>query len=216
MRVCTPGSAECVDGTRRRVCRADGFGFEAPVSCLEGQSCSAGACLARVCTPGAPGGCVDATTAQVCAADGLGYGTVVCSASANAPGRCVADRCALVCTTGYASCDGADANGCEVDTRTSNSHCGGCGRACAAGQRCSGGVCGAVLMCPSACSRDLDCDPCRTSSDPVSVRYCCLSGLCISMSGVCPSTLPDSGTPDTGITDTGPSPDSGMSPEAGM
>ncbi|MDO9015498.1 MAG: hypothetical protein Q8S73_13800 [Deltaproteobacteria bacterium] len=214
MRVCTPGSAECVDGTLRRACRADGLGYEAPVSCLEGQSCSAGACLARVCTPGAPGGCVDATTAQVCNADGLGYGSVVCSASANAPARCVADGCALVCTTGYASCDGADTNGCEVDTRTSNSHCGGCGLACAPGQRCVGGVCGSgPIACPSSCGTDLDCNPCRTSSDPDSVRYCCLSGLCISMTGICPSTLPDGGFSDGGTSpDAETSSDGGTSP----
>lgn len=48
---------------------------------------------------------------------------------------------------------------------------------------------GGPVMCPSSCSADLDCDPCRTSSDPDSVRYCCLSGLCISMTGACPSTM---------------------------
>jgi hypothetical protein len=48
---------------------------------------------------------------------------------------------------------------------------------------------GTVMACPSSCGSDLDCNPCRTSSDPSSVRYCCLSGLCISMTGACPSEM---------------------------
>ncbi len=48
---------------------------------------------------------------------------------------------------------------------------------------------GGPVACPSSCTADLDCDPCRTSSDPSTVRYCCLSGLCISMTGVCPSGM---------------------------
>lgn len=48
---------------------------------------------------------------------------------------------------------------------------------------------GTVMACPSACSADIDCDPCRTSTDPSTVRYCCLSGLCISMTGVCPGGM---------------------------
>lgn len=48
---------------------------------------------------------------------------------------------------------------------------------------------GGPAACPSSCGSDIDCNPCRTSSDPDSVRYCCLSGLCISMTGVCPSEM---------------------------
>lgn len=53
---------------------------------------------------------------------------------------------------------------------------------------------GSPMACPSSCGTDLDCNPCRTSSDPDTVRYCCLSGLCISMTGVCPSGMPMPGT----------------------
>lgn len=35
------------------------------------------------------------------------------------------------CSTGFADCDGDFPNGCEVDTRDSVAHCGGCGTSCA-------------------------------------------------------------------------------------
>jgi hypothetical protein len=216
MRVCSPGAAECVDASRVRLCRADGLGFEAPASCPPGQSCAGGACAAQVCTPGTAGGCADATSARVCAPDGLRYGSVLCPSAPNAPGRCVTDRCAFVCAAGYASCDAADGNGCEVNLLSSNAHCGACGRSCPGGQFCRDGTCETAAVCPSSCGADVDCNPCRTSSDPESVRYCCLSGLCISMTGVCPSTM--MGTPDGGATtDTGAtSPDGASTRDAGM
>jgi hypothetical protein len=211
MRVCAPGTAECVDGTRLRVCRADGLGFDSPATCADGQVCSAGSCRTQVCAPGEPGGCIDATTARVCAADGLGYGNVICPTTANAPGRCLGDRCALLCASGYGSCDGSDANGCEVNLLGSNVHCGACGHACASGERCSNGVCASTGLCPSSCSGDLDCNSCRVSSDPATVRYCCFSGLCISMTSACPSGSPDGGIPtDTGTIDAGTGTDTGM------
>ena len=57
---------------------------------------------------------------------------------------------------------------------------------------------GTVMACPSACTADVDCDPCRTSSDPSTVRYCCLSGLCISMTGACPTSMTGGGGGDGG------------------
>ncbi len=68
----------------------------------------------------------------------------VCPSRANAPAACVSRACALVCTSGYASCDGDEANGCETDTRSSEAHCGACGRACSAPNAstgCSGSMC---------------------------------------------------------------------------
>ena len=53
---------------------------------------------------------------------------------------------------------------------------------------------GGTMACPSSCSADDNCAPCRTSTDPASLRYCCLSGLCISMTGACPTTMGGGGT----------------------
>ncbi|MEZ4408464.1 MAG: hypothetical protein R3A52_18615 [Polyangiales bacterium] len=79
-------------------------------------------------------------------------------APANAIGMCVAGACAVAaCLPFFADCDGNAANGCEVDTRTNASHCGGCGNACPAlpggAASCAGSVCG--LAC--AAGRG-DCD----------------------------------------------------------
>jgi hypothetical protein len=48
-------------------------------------------------------------------------------------------RCVDVhCAAGFADCDGNATNGCETDTRTSATHCGGCGNALRARQRHGG------------------------------------------------------------------------------
>jgi hypothetical protein len=43
------------------------------------------------------------------------------------------------------NCDGNAANGCEVDRRSNNANCNGCGVACGAAQTCSGSAC----LCPA-------------------------------------------------------------------
>lgn len=42
-------------------------------------------------------------------------------------------------------------------------------------------------ICPSSCGASSECDPCRTSDTPSTVQYCCISGLCVSMTGTCPA-----------------------------
>ena len=69
-----------------------------------------------------------------------------CSLS-NASAACESGVCGLTaCAAGFGDCDGNASNGCEVDTRTSTSHCGACGRACAApahaSATCGSGTCG--------------------------------------------------------------------------
>jgi hypothetical protein len=53
-------------------------------------------------------------------------------------------------------------------------------------------------MCPSSCRADGDCNPCATPGDPG--NYCCISGLCLYMTGACKAPAPDGGTtsPDGG------------------
>ncbi len=45
------------------------------------------------------------------------------------------------CEPGHRDCNGLVADGCEVDSLADAAHCGACGHACAAGQRCRNGVC---------------------------------------------------------------------------
>jgi hypothetical protein len=67
----------------------------------------------------------------------------------NAKTSCATQTCQIAsCLTPYANCDGQAANGCEVDTSASVSHCGGCGNACSSthGQPlCQGGTC--TIVC---------------------------------------------------------------------
>lgn len=68
-------------------------------------------------------------------------------ALANATPSCLVGSCYIAsCSTGFASCDGNEANGCEMDTRSSAQHCGACGRACSSTQQCIRGTCSAFVV----------------------------------------------------------------------
>jgi hypothetical protein len=62
------------------------------------------------------------------------FATTNCAATGKI---CSGEPAGCVCPQGKTECGGAC-----VDTQTDASHCGGCGRACGAGQQCTGGVCG--------------------------------------------------------------------------
>ncbi|MBL8604390.1 MAG: hypothetical protein JNK72_20865 [Myxococcales bacterium] len=49
-------------------------------------------------------------------------------------------------------------------------------------------------VCPSSCRSNADCNPCRDPSDPPGSEYCCTSGLCLFMSGMCSASTGDGGT----------------------
>jgi hypothetical protein len=44
-----------------------------------------------------------------------------------------------------------------------------------------------TTVCPASCGASSECDPCRTADTPSTVQYCCISGLCVSMTGTCPA-----------------------------
>jgi hypothetical protein len=102
-----------------------------------------------------------------------------CPARANAAPTCAGSACGFACNPGFADCDGDASNGCEVDTRTSPSHCGACRNTCSSGVcaasacqaprcddrvrnggetdvDCGGGGCPACARCLS-CAADRDC-----------------------------------------------------------
>jgi hypothetical protein len=73
---------------------------------------------------------------------------MACS-SVNGARSCVSGACRITCNTGFANCDNDATDGCETNTSTSVSDCGGCGRVCDlanARATCSAGVC-AVGAC---------------------------------------------------------------------
>jgi hypothetical protein len=79
----------------------------------------------------------------------------------NAAVACVNSKCVISsCKADFADCVGGYADGCETNTQTSTSHCGGCGKACTIANgapKCDAGSC-EVNSC-SGTFRDCDGDP---------------------------------------------------------
>ncbi len=136
-------------------------------------ACVAGTCGVATCNAGfgdcdgnAPNGCETDTRTNVthCGACGT-----ACAGAPNAVPACASGACALTCTAGFAECDGVAANGCEVDTRTSTTHCGGCGRTCNlanATAACAGSLC-TVASCATGFA---DCDGMAANGCEVDTR----------------------------------------------
>jgi len=71
---------------------------------------------------------------------------VNCMAAGLPPGArrsCDFGACVMRCLDGHADCNGNEADGCEIDTRSDPRNCGGCGMVCdaVAGQACVAGKC---------------------------------------------------------------------------
>lgn len=64
-------------------------------------------------------------------------------------------------------------------------------------------------MCPASCRADGDCNPCATPGDPG--NYCCISGLCLYMTGACMAPAPDGGSSSGDGGGDGGDPDAGDS-----
>lgn len=154
MNACAPSpgacraSRDCSGATR--VCdttRGRCVGCLAATDCGAGEVCRDAACVRTMCAPGSVSCPAGATTRTLCNADGLGSRKEPCPTPANGVmARCGTDNaCTFDCAAGFADCDSASANGCEVGLGTA-AHCGRCGAACAAGQSCVMGECRAPPM----------------------------------------------------------------------
>ncbi len=68
---------------------------------------------------------------------------MTCPLGANvATETCANSACKVnTCNAGFADCNGTNADGCEINTNTDNSHCGNCATVCGANQTCTNGVC---------------------------------------------------------------------------
>jgi hypothetical protein len=150
--VCTLGAMDCnldmADG-----CEADTL--TDPLNCGEcamdcptrpnaTPTCDAGAC-GSACLPGfgdctMAAGCETDLTTSTTHCGGCGSG---CAMGTHAMSvSCTPAGCAIVmCDAGFGDCDGNVPNGCEVRLSSDPAHCGECARACAAGERCTAGVC---------------------------------------------------------------------------
>jgi len=136
-------------------------------TCATGQSCSGGACV-LACAPGervCAGACVDVSS-NVSHCGGCGS---VCPAGPNAQAVCEAGVCRRRCVAPYGDCDGAAANGCEVNLSLDRAHCGACGASCGspphATTRCERAAC--VLDCASGYQ---DCDGVASNGCEVAIN----------------------------------------------
>ncbi|HEX6273651.1 MAG TPA: hypothetical protein VFZ53_11430 [Polyangiaceae bacterium] len=61
----------------------------------------------------------------------------------NAEPACGSGSCAIRrCNPGFRDCNQSTRDGCEVDTRTNEAHCGACRMPCGDGETCTAGTCG--------------------------------------------------------------------------
>src|SRR5262249_22209089 len=120
-----------------------------------GTMCAVGSCTApfKDCDGQYANGCEtnSGTSATNCGMCG--------NACTNAHGTTSCGRgvCAAVCASGFGDCDGNKSNGCETDTTSSLTNCGGCGMVCSranANTACQTSVC-TLVSCQSGYA---DCD----------------------------------------------------------
>ena len=161
-------------------------------ACVSG-TCAVGSCNTGYanCDAQAANGCETNVNTNPSNCGTCGH---VCS-FANASANCAAGTCQLGgCYTGYASCDGNTANGCETDTRTDPANCGGChsvcvlphtaSNACAAGTcqvgSCSAGYANCDSVASNGCETDLNTSTsnCGTCGNVCPSGHACVAGAC--------------------------------------
>ncbi len=165
----TNAAAACVAGTCQLTCAA-GFGN---------------------CDGNAANGCETdlSTTPADCGACGTTCGSI------NGIATCSSSTCGIVCSAGFADCDGSLADGCEVNLAGDVANCGTCGNICGAlnaAPFCTGGSCGftcnaGFLDCNGlpgdGCEVNVNADPsncgaCGSVCAPANATGACSAGTC--------------------------------------
>jgi len=145
-----------------------------------------GACAAGFgdCDGVAANGCETDTRTATASCGACGN---TCPVPQNSIPACVGGSCGIYCATGFGSCDGSNANGCEVSLTSSNTHCGACGRACSTGQTCVAGACvnntcgTGMTPCAGGACRDLTTDPanCGACGNVCALGMTCYRSACL-------------------------------------
>ncbi len=132
-----------------------------------------------------------------------------CTTACNPPGgvgACAMGRCTVAsCTTGFADCNMNPADGREIDTRTSATHCGMCGRACMVGANavpnCVAGACRTTCAAGFSDCDGNDANGCEVDTR-VNVTHCGSCGrTCTAVGGTpaCVGSLCSVGTCMAGL-----------------
>ena len=169
-------------------------------------ACSAGSCTStacsgtnRTCKAGPIDSCEINTATNVTNCGACGK---VCAAVQNGTPGCVNSNCAIAsCSTGFADCDKALGNGCEIDTTSNVSHCSACGMACPALANATPACATSMCKIGSCNAGFADCDKAlangceiNTTNDVKNCGACgkacatgefCISGTCTSVPPTC-------------------------------
>lgn len=89
------------------------------------------------CDQDAGTGCEVDTTTDI---DHCGKCDVVCAPN-HASVLCVDSACVLTCQSGFDDCNHLPGDGCEVNLKKDDAHCGDCDHECPAGQKCVNQAC---------------------------------------------------------------------------
>lgn len=198
---CVAGTADC-DGNPANGCETDlsssvtncgHCGTVCPARANSTATCVGGTCVPHCaagfgdCDGMESNGCeIDLSTSLThCGACGN-----VCSLRPNAlTMTCTAGRCAVgSCVNGYGDCNMSEPDGCEVAGYANPFNCGGCNRACAAGQACVNAMCTSCtsprVMCGTACVDTLsDRQNCGACGTVCPTGAACASGRCVCPTG---------------------------------
>jgi hypothetical protein len=188
-------------GSCGRECMASGGTASCVSSVCRVAGCDAGR---GDCDGMTANGCEVDVTSTVAHCGGCG---MACPPRANSTPTCAAGACGLTCSAGFGDCDLANANGCEVNTTNTVSHCGACGRMCGLPNATAG--CAASACTVAACDTGFgDCNGAPGDGCEVDVRssaaHCGMCGRACTYAnatGVCRGGTCALGTCNAGFSD---------------
>ncbi len=174
-------STGCETDTARSVSACGSCGMVCPSvshgtpDCVDGR-CVIGSCTSPWddCNTAVTDGCETNTNTSGANCGMCGH---ACAFGANSTAVCSGGACGLMCSTGFANCDGDPTNGCESNPMNDPDNCSACGVRCVMRPntvpRCSAGMC--IFPCASGWG---DCDGSTSNGCETSLNTATNCGSC--------------------------------------